>query len=131
MEISVNLAGGRVVEAIFEDHVVKTDQPIKDGGANSAPHPFQLFLASLATCSAYYVLDFCLERKIPTDGIGVTMKIVRDEEKRRIGKIVIEIKLPPEFPEKYEKAVVRAAESCSVKKYILNPPEFDTYISKQ
>jgi ribosomal protein S12 methylthiotransferase accessory factor len=130
MEISVNFPGGRVVEAVFEDHLVKTDQPIKDGGANSAPYPFQLFLASIATCSAYYVLDFCLERKIPTDGLGVTMKILRDEEKRRIGKITLEINLPPEFPEKYEKAVVSAAESCSVKKYILKPPELDTYVSR-
>jgi ribosomal protein S12 methylthiotransferase accessory factor len=64
------------------------------------------------------------------EGLGVTMKIVRDEEKRRIGKIAIEIKLPPGFPDRYEKAVVRAADSCSVKKYIINPPEFDTYVTK-
>ena len=130
MEISVNFAGGLVVEAAIGDHVVKTDQPSKDGGENSAPTPFECFLASIATCSAYYVLEFCLERKIPTDGIGVSMRTVREQEKRPISKIEIEIKLPPEFPEKYEKAVVRAVESCSVKRYMLKPPEFDTYISR-
>jgi ribosomal protein S12 methylthiotransferase accessory factor len=131
MEISVNFAGGRVVEAVLGDHVVKTDQPVKDGGTNTAPYPFELFLASIATCSAYYVLDFCLERKISTAGIAVTMKIIRNQEGGRIAKIATEIKLPPEFPEKYEKAVVRAADSCSVKKYIFAPPEFETYTSRK
>ena len=37
MEISVNLAGGRVVEAVVGDHTVRTDQPVKDGGGGSAP----------------------------------------------------------------------------------------------
>jgi hypothetical protein len=31
---------------------------------------------------------------------------------------------PPEFPEKYKKAVVRVMDLCSVKKQILNPPAF-------
>jgi len=130
MEMSVNFGGGRVVEARFRDHTVKTDQSLKEGGENSAPTPFDLMMVSLATCSAYYVLKFCLERKIPTEGISLEMDKEADEKTRMLKKITIEIKLPPDFPEKYDRAVVKAAESCSVKKLLLNPPEFETRVSR-
>lgn len=48
MEITFD--GNKVVTAHFEGHVVKTDQSIEDGGENSAPSPFELFLASMGTC---------------------------------------------------------------------------------
>jgi ribosomal protein S12 methylthiotransferase accessory factor len=128
MEISVNLAGGRVVEAVVGDHTVRTDQPVKDGGGGSAPSPSDLFLASIAACAGYYVLDFCLERKIPPEGVGVTMRTHKNETTKMLDLIQIEIKLPADFPDKYEKAVVRAADLCWVKKHIQKAPEFETIV---
>ncbi len=130
MEISVNFAGGRIVEAAFRAHEVKTDQSLKEGGENSAPTPFDFFLVSIATCSAYYVLKFCLERKIPTEGLRVTMTTDPDQKTKMLKKITIAINLPQKFPEKYKKAVVKAAETCSVKKHLVTPPEFETLISR-
>ena len=128
MEITVKPAGGRVVEAIVGDHTVRTDQPVKDGGGGTAPSPSDLFLASIAACVGYYVLDFCLGRKIPTDGIGVLMRTHNNEEKKLMDRIELEITLPPEFPDKYEEAVVRAADLCWVKKHIQNAPAFETRV---
>jgi ribosomal protein S12 methylthiotransferase accessory factor len=34
--------------------------------------------------------------------------------------------VPPDFPSKYHKALVRAANTCSVKKTLSNPPEITT-----
>jgi ribosomal protein S12 methylthiotransferase accessory factor len=127
MEITVNLGSGRAVEATVGDYTVRTDQPVEKGGGGSAPSSSDLFLASIAACAGYYVLDFCLERKIPTEGIGLTMRTFKNETTRMLDRIDIEINLPPDFPGKYEKAVVRAADLCWVKKHIQNAPEFDTY----
>ncbi len=127
MEISVSFGGGRVVEAALEDHTVRTDQPVKDGGGGSAPTPSDLFLASIGTCAGYYVLDFCLERKIPTSGISLTMKTEKNEKTRMLDRIILEIKLPPEFPGKYDSAVIRAAELCWVKKHLQTAPAFETH----
>jgi ribosomal protein S12 methylthiotransferase accessory factor len=44
-----------------------------------------------------------------------------------VGKIDLEIQVPPEFPEKYETALVRSAELCAVKKHFENPPQFDVF----
>lgn len=127
MEITVNLAGGKKVEAEIKGLRVVTDQPKENGGEGSAPAPFDLFLASIATCSGYYVLDFCRARDIPTEGIQLVMRMERNTEKRMIGKISIEIRLPAEFPERYRAPLVRVADLCSVKKHILDPPVFETY----
>jgi putative redox protein len=129
MEITVDLTGGKRVEAEVRGHRVVTDQPIHSGGDGSAPAPFDLFLASIATCAGYYVLDFCRARNIPTEGIRVVMRVERNPEKRMIDKMSIEIKLPTDFPERYRAPVVRAADLCSVKKHILDPPVFDLYAS--
>ncbi len=42
-----------------------------------------------------------------------------------IEKISIEVQLPPEFPEKYKSAVLKAVDTCSVKAHMMNPPEFE------
>ena len=124
-EIKISFTGGLRVEARYKGFVIKTDQPAYSGGDGSAPAPFDLFLASIATCAGYYVLAFCNKREIPTEKAAVVMKTRRNPETKRIEKISIEIQLPPEFPEKYKKAVIKAVDSCSVKAHILNPPVFE------
>lgn len=132
MEIAVRFAGGRKVEATFKGMTITTDQPESRGGEESAPSPFDLFLASIATCSGYYVLDFCLNRDIPIEGVSLVMHTERDTETRMLTKITVEIRLPAHFPEKYDKAVIRACDLCSVKKHIVKPPPvFDTYITRK
>ena len=73
MEIHVQSPGGLLVDARFGDFKISTDQPVADGGTNTAPSPFDLFLASLATCAGYYVTAFCRERDLPTEGIALKM----------------------------------------------------------
>jgi putative redox protein len=127
MELVVSLSTGRKVETEIKGRRIRTDQPAEKGGEGSAPAPFDLFLASIATCSGYYVLDFCRARNIPTEGVRLVMRMERNAEKRMIGKISIEIQLPPDFPERYRAPVVRVVDLCSVKKHIVDPPAFETY----
>jgi ribosomal protein S12 methylthiotransferase accessory factor len=124
-EMKVSFPGGVRVEAEYKGFVIKTDQPAYSGGEGSEPSPFDLFLASLATCAGYYVLTFCNKRGISTEKAAVVMRTSRNPETKMIEKISIEIQLPPEFPEKYKKAVIKAVDSCSVKIHILNPPAFE------
>jgi len=113
------------VDARIGNFIVRTDQPQAVGGENSAPSPFELFLASLATCAGYYVLGFCRMRGISTEGIRVTQRMERDAATKMVAKITVDIQLPPEFPKQYVPAVVRAAESCLVKKHLESPPAFE------
>ena len=124
-ELKISFPGGVRVEAEYKGFVIKTDQPVYQDGEGSEPAPFDLFLASIATCAGYYVLAFCNKRGISTEKAAVVMRTSRNPETKMIEKISIEIQLPPEFPEKYKKAVIKAVDSCSVKIHILNPPAFE------
>lgn len=123
-DMKVSFPGGLRVDVEYKGFVIKTDQPTYQGGEGSEPAPFDLFLASIATCAGYYVLAFCNKRGISTEKAGVVMRTSRNPETKMIEKISIEIQLPPEFPEKYKKAVIKVVNGCSVKVHILNPPAF-------
>ncbi|HEQ60378.1 MAG TPA: osmotically inducible protein C [Firmicutes bacterium] len=114
--------GGKRVDALYRGFVIKTDQKKVHGGEESAPQPFDLFLASMGTCAGIYVLEFCQARNIPTDGAKILLSVERDSKKKMLSKIALNIVLPPEFPEKYRRAVVNAAELCAVVKHLQDPP---------
>lgn len=131
MEIVVDFPGGTRVEAQFGSFTVATDQPNASGGENSAPSPFEVFLASLATCAGFYVLGFCKMRGISSEGIRLIQKADRDPATKMVSKIIQEIQLPAGFPEQYIPAVMRAADTCLVKKHLENPPQFEITTSKR
>jgi putative redox protein len=116
------------VNAEFNGFTINTDQAVKDGGEGSAPSPYEYFLASIGTCAGIYVHSFCEKRKIPTADISLMQRIEyrkTDEGKSVLEKIVIEIIVPPAFPEKYHQALIKVADQCAVKKTIVNPPKFE------
>ncbi len=123
MEIS--FPGGLKVTAHYKGMEIPTDQPKDEGGDGSAPEPFTLFLASIATCAGVYAVSFCRARKIPTQGMRLIQHITRDPKTHKIAALDLELVLPPEFPAKYEKAIIRVMDLCAVKKAIFNPPEIN------
>lgn len=123
-EIKVSFPGGKKVDAKIGDFVIKTDQPVYQGGEGSAPAPFDLFLASIATCAGYYVLVFCQSRDLSFENVSIVLKKERNPETKRIEKIYINIHLPADFPDKYKTAVIKSVNSCAVKIHMQNSPEF-------
>lgn len=123
MDISVTFPGGKRVDALAGDHVIRTDQAPARGGEGSAPEPFTLFLASLATCAGIYVLGFCQARGISAEGISLLQHNDFDPQTHLLTSVSIDVQVPPSFPEKYLESVRRAAEGCKVKKTLAAPPE--------
>lgn len=120
MEMIIDFPGGSQVDAHFRGHTIETDQPPVD----SAPMPFEVFLASIGTCAGIYVLGFCRQRNLPTDGIRIIQRNHAGPN-GMVQKIDLEIQVPPTFPAQYYDALVRSAELCKVKKTLENPPTFD------
>ena len=127
MEMVIDFPGGSRVDAHFGPYTVNTDQPPMGGGDGSAPTPFAVFLSSIGTCAGIYVLGFCKQRGLPTDGIRIVQRVHTDPLTRMIGKVDLEIQIPGDFPEKYRDSLVRSAELCAVKKHLESPPEFDVF----
>lgn len=128
MEIKITLPGGKKVKAEWNGFYIETDQPVKDGGQGTAPSPYDYFLASIGTCAGFYVLSFCQKRDIPTENITLIQKLQYNKKpdgKEFLEKIIIDIIVPNDFPEKYHDAIIKVAEQCAVKKTIMNPPIFE------
>ena len=125
MESKYNITfdGNKKVSAHFRDFTVHTDQQEKGGGENTAPSPFELFLASIGTCAGFFVASFCQSRSIPIDNMSIVQTVSRNDETHMVEKVMLDIMLPPDFPEKYKAAVIKAADTCSVKKHLAAPPE--------
>jgi len=120
MEMIIDFPGGSRVDAHFGQFTVATDQP----PAASAPTPFAVFLSSIGTCAGIYVLGFCQQRGLPTDGIRIVQRI-HNGFGGMVQKIDLEIRVPSSFPEKYRDSLIRSAELCAVKKHLETPPTFE------
>jgi len=127
MEITFD--GGKVITAHSHGHIIRTDQPVADGGGDSAPSPYELFLASIGTCAGIYVKSFCDNRQISTDGIKIIENIEWSKETGLPLKISLDIRLPEAFPEKYKASLIHVADLCKVKKTMVNPPQFEIITS--
>lgn len=123
MNIRITFEGNKKINAHVNGHEIKTDQPSHSGGENTAPAPYDLFLASLGTCAGIYVKSFCDQRGISTEGLSLNQTMEWDPVAKKMGKITISILLPASFPEKYKDSLIKVAELCAVKKTIQDPPE--------
>ncbi len=129
MKIEVNLLEGQQLQANFGEHQITSDQSIAVGGRAEHPEPFDYFLASMPLCAAFYMRKFCQQRDISTDGLRIVQNnenISEDDNYKK--KITLEVTLPEGFPKKYNKAILAAANTCTVKKVIQAMPEFDIAI---
>lgn len=129
-EINITFPGGKRVDAQVGNHHIATDQPRVAGGEDSAPAPFSLFLASIGTCAGIYVLGFCQQRNIPTEGIRLVERVHSNPMTHMVDKIDLEIQVPADFPDKYRDSLIRSAELCAVKKHLEKPPKFDITTTK-
>ena len=99
MEMVIDFPGGAKVDAHFGPYTVNTDQPPMGGGEGSAPTPFAVFLASIGTCAGIYVLGFCKQRNLPTDGIRIVQRMHSDPFSGMVSQVDLEIQAPASFPE--------------------------------
>lgn len=127
-DIEISFPAGKRVDAQVEGHLIQTDQPVAAGGGDTAPAPFDLFLASIGSCAGLYVVGFCKTRGIPMDGIRLVQRHLVDAA-GHLERIELEIVLPESFPARYRDAVVHAAEGCKVKRTLAAPPQISVAAS--
>jgi ribosomal protein S12 methylthiotransferase accessory factor len=70
-------------------------------------------------------LRFCQQRQLSTEGLAIALDIDRHPDTRRLETIRMKLSLPTDFPEKYQQAILRSIDQCSVKKALSDPPEIE------
>ena len=129
--IEVSFPGGKKIGCEVGGHAIVTDQPAANGGENTACSPFDLFLASLATCGGFYASEFCKRRDISMQGFSLRMHCHQGERSKRYEKIVFEVVLPDGFPEVQIDALKRSIDSCAVRKHVTEAPDFEVTVAER
>jgi len=127
MEIEILFPRGDKVEARQKGASITlgSESEEKTDSALGSVEPLDLFFVSIGLCAGKYVMQFCRSRRIPYRDARILLSTQWDETKKMHTHVGIQIELPPGFPEKYTKAVLKAVNLCSVKKHILTPPAFE------
>ena len=124
MESRITLPGGKKVNVQINGFKFLTDLSIEKGGENTAPDPYNMFLASIGSCVGVFVANFCDSHSISKEDITISQEIDIDPETNLLKKMDTVIHLPESFPAKYRNACLKVANQCFVKKSIQGQPEF-------
>ena len=119
--IRVEHQGGDRLLIKTRGHEIRSDQPVEDGGEDTAPTPTELFVAGLAGCVAFYAGRFLQRNNLTTDGLAVICRYEWAENPHRVGEIILDVEAQGLTPQRLE-AFVRVIEHCTVHNTLHQPP---------
>lgn len=102
-------------------HEVVVDQPRADGGDDSGPTPTELYVASLASCVAFYGSRFMRRHAIP-GAIEVTARWTMGKRPARVEAIELDVLTPP-IPSDKRERFSSVIERCTVHNSFVSPPD--------
>ena len=114
--------------AQIRSHRIVVDQSVRGGGNDEGPAPIELLGASLGTCVALYVQQFCLVRGLPYEGLRVEVDQVGASNPNRIGTFAVRVVLAHELPPEYTAILERVARSCPAHNTLTNGAEVEVSV---
>ncbi|MEV0809593.1 OsmC family protein [Micromonospora sp. NPDC050200] len=122
--IDARFLDGEAYEFAVRDHRVRVDQPVADGGADSAPTPVELLVGSLATCVAFYAGWYLTRHGLGREGLRVSGDYeMAPDRPARVGKIRLTVHVPPSLPADRRAALLAVASHCTVENTLATPPD--------
>lgn len=85
--------------------------------------PLQMLAASLALCTASVVSDYATTAQFHLHGFAVDVHWSYAEEPYRIGRMHVLLEIGPNVPPSRHRALLRAAEHCSVHNTLTHPTQ--------
>lgn len=106
----------------IRQHELTVDQPVEDGGADTAPTPTELFVASLSSCVAFYVRRFLSRRGLSVDRLAVTSEVELAARPHRVGAIRLLIEGLGDLTEEQRSSLLAVASRCTVHNSLRQAP---------
>ena len=123
MTTKVEFAGKRKFKITTRNHEVVTDLPERGGGDDSAPTPSELFTASIGSCVGLYVARYLETAKLNPEGLSIDLDWEFAKDPSRISNIAMTIRVPNAELGARKKAVIAAANKCTIHQTLHNHPE--------
>ncbi len=121
--MSVRHTGGERYDIAIGHHTVTVDQPTSGGGEDVAPTPTELFVASLASCVAFYAGRYLTRHGISREGLGVTVDYrMANDRPARVTHIDLTVRVPDALPAQRRPGLQAVVEHCTVHNSLTTPP---------
>lgn len=115
------------------NHVVYADEPLEDGGADSAPTPTELLLGALGSCMAITARLYATRKGWPLEGVEVALDVERfagrdyhayDGDAAFVHEVRQQITLHGPLDETQRARLLEIAGKCPVHRIVENPAFF-------
>lgn len=122
-EMDVRFVAGESYEVSVRGHRVLVDQPADAGGQDAAPTPTELFVASLATCVAFYAGQYLTRHGYGRDGLTVSAGFdMASDRPARVSGIRLVVRAPTDMPADRRPALRAVASHCTVHNSLTSAP---------
>lgn len=122
--VEVLPADGEVYAVTVRGHELRTDQPVDEGGDDTAPTPVELFVASLASCVAFYAGRFLDRHGVPRAGLKVVASFtMADDRPARVTAVRVQVTAPEGLPPERGPAFQAVISHCTVHNTLRRPAE--------
>jgi len=122
--MDVRFVSGEAYEVAVRGHRVMVDQPVDAGGEDNAPTPTELFVASLATCVAFYAGRYLTRHGFNRDGLGVSVGFdMAADRPARVAVVRLTVRVPAEVPAERRAALRAVVSHCTVHNSLTTPPD--------
>ncbi|MFA3872601.1 OsmC family protein [Streptomyces sp. MMCC 100] len=126
--VEVTPVAGDAFEMRVRGHVLTVDQPRAEGGRDTAPTPVELFVASVASCTAHYAGRYLDRHGLSRDGLTVQADFrMADDRPARVAALSMTVHAPSLPAERL--AAMRAVVShCTVSNTLADAPEVQVHV---
>ncbi|MFW6205800.1 MAG: OsmC family protein [Gemmatimonadota bacterium] len=122
--------GGLKFATQIRGHRLIVDQPA-GVGEDTGPMPLELLGASIGSCVALYVQQFCETRGLPYEGMRVEVEQMGARNPSRVGAFDVRVVLQEEIPEEYTALLERVARSCPAHNTLVTGSEVAVRIEQE
>ena len=129
METTVRVLQNVQFSVEARGHRLVCDQPRESAGDDGGMTPPELMLASLATCAAFYVVQYLKFNRMSSEGLEVRVEADKAMNPPRLGAFRILVDAPMATGERHVEGVRKAAEKCLIHNTLLYPPSMEIRVA--
>jgi len=122
-EVKVSLSGHPYQVSIdARDHRWLADEPTEVGGGDTGPQPGELFLSSLAACTAITVKMYANRKKWPLEDVFIELGFNKAAKPDPLTTVIdMEVHVTGNLSEEQRARLLEIAHSCPIHKILSNP----------
>jgi putative redox protein len=133
-QVTAELTSGMKVSITNGRHTWQADEPVRAGGTDTGPNPYELLLSALATCTCVTIAMYCRHKGMTLHSVKASFEFSNihsddcehcdDDRTGFIEHVASNVHISGDFDEKQQKRLAQVAARCPVHKTLANGVAF-------